>query len=354
MTLLSHRTTELVLSPPPGHPLLDLRPEISPLRDVIEQSILDWADEFDLLDGEQARRKLARTHLGELVARAYPRIEPDRVRAIAGWFTWAFVIDDCYDRPVGGHADAVTRLLHVLTPDGTEATTVRTRLDGALARVWSELARDRSPLWRMRFTQHMVQFVAAFKYEALNRGHRHTPSLVSYTQLRRASGGITPSLDLLEAATGQEVPALLHESEQLRTMFDRASDVVVWVNDIVSLPKELRNGETTNGVLVLAQARGLDPQSAVTAAYDLVARQMEEFAAAEQDLDLLVRGWLGLDRAELDALSSFVAGMKSWMRANLDWSNGCARYLVADGVHLATDPGLVAPLPGATAHREQP
>ncbi|GHH56616.1 terpene synthase family protein [Lentzea cavernae] len=345
MTLMSSYGTELLLSPPPGHPLLDFRPEISPLADVIERSILEWADEFDLLDDERARRKLAGTHLGELVARAYPRIEPGGVRAVAGWFTWAFVIDDCYDHPVGGHAEALERLLRVLTPDGREAPDVRTRLDAVLARVWAELARDRSPLWRMRFTQHMAHFVAAFKYESLNRAQHHTPDLLGYTQLRRASGGITPSLDLLEVANGEEVPALLHETEQLRTMFDRASDVVVWVNDIVSLPKELANGETTNGVLVLAKARGLDPRGAVTAAYDLVARQVGEFLAAERDLDRLTRGWLGLERTELDALASFVAGMRSWMRANLDWSNGCARYLVPDGVRLTTDTGLAAPQP---------
>lgn len=344
MTTVPGDLSDLRLAPDPGHPLLRIESQMSEHVETIERAILAWADGFTLLDSERSRDRLARTRLGELVARSYPKIDISRVHAVAGWFTWAFVIDDCYDNPVGHYDETTERILRLLTPDATLAA-ASTPLDALLAEVWHQLAANRSVHWRMRFTQHMAHFLAAFKYESLNRQHGHTPDLLAYTQLRRSSGGITPSLDLLEVAIDQEVQPLLHETEQLRTMYNRAADVVVWVNDIVSLPKELVAGETTNGVLVLAYDQGLDVQGGIDAVYGLVARQVREFDTARREFDKLARGWLGLRPDELSAAASFIDGMRSWMRGNLDWSDHCDRYRVADGVRLSTDVTLVAPPP---------
>ncbi|WP_086824753.1 hypothetical protein [Allokutzneria sp. NRRL B-24872] len=340
--------SELHPWPEPDHPLLAITPVVSAHRAELERHILAWADDYDLLDDAQARAKLAGTRLGELVARSYPLIEPERLRAVAGWFTWAFVIDDCFDGDslAGSDHDAVAgRMLLVLTPDASRAPAT-TRLDALLSEVWHGLAADRSPAWRMRFSLHMTHFLAAFKYESLNRGTGHTPELRGYAQLRRSSGGITPSLDLLEAATGREVPALLHETDQLRAMYNHAADVVVWVNDIVSLRKELVAGETTNGVLVLARERGGGLQDAVDAVYRRVAWHVEEFHRAEAELAAISDDWLGLGAAERAALADFTHGLRAWMRGNLDWSRGTHRYQVPDGVRLSTDTSLVRP-PGA-------
>ncbi|MBB5979898.1 terpene synthase family protein [Kribbella solani] len=332
----------LRLDPPSDHPLFRIQPALSPYAERIEAAILSWADRYDVLDDPRARRRLAKTRLGELIARAYPTIEADRIVPVAGWFTWAFVIDDCFAGPVGDYDAVCARILAVLGKDGQSGPAV-TRLDALLGEVWECLAVGRSRAWRDRFILHMSQFLAAFKYEALNREHGHTPHQLQYTQLRRASGGITPSLDLAEVVAGQEVLPLLLESEPLVAMYNRASDVVVWVNDIVSLPKELAAGETTNGVLVLARTHGVGHQDAVAIAWELVAEQVAQFDAAQREFEELIDAWFGLTSAEVATASAFVAGMRSWMRGNLDWSHHTDRYLIADGMRLSTDAGLVRP-----------
>ncbi|MFE0425624.1 hypothetical protein ACFW15_25095, partial [Streptomyces sp. NPDC058953] len=334
----------LDLWPRPGHPLLTLQPHISPWEEQLEAAVMNWADAYDLLDSPAARDRLARSHLGALIARSYPAMGLHRAEAVAGWFTWAFVIDDCHDRQPEGTIDydsSAFRILRLLTPDATLPPTTASRLDAILARVWHDLARDRSAAWRMRFTLHMTHFLAAFKYESLNRRHHHTPGLLGYTQLRRASGGITPSLDLLEVASDREIPPLLHESDQFQTMFNRASDVVVWVNDIVSLRKELVAGETTNGVLVLARERGCGLQDAIDAVYQRVGHWVSEFRQAREELRALSGQWLGLTRGERHAVESYADGMEAWMRGNLDWSFCSDRYQRADGVRLTSDTDLV-------------
>ncbi|GAA2796513.1 terpene synthase family protein [Crossiella cryophila] len=324
---------QLRLDPPAGHPLLDLSSAISPHLAELEAGILDWADRYPLLDGPAARDKLARTRLGELIARCYPTIAPDRITAVTGWFTWAFVIDDCHDQPRCDHDESAARTMDLLA--GAPPATA-TPLEDQLSEVWQRLSAGMSTSWRHRFALHMAHFLVAFKYEAANRRHRQVPELAGYRQLRRASGGITPSLDLIEVTTGQEVPALLHEFEETRLMFNRAADVVVWVNDIVSLPKELAAGEVSNGVLVLAREGDLDLQRAVEATYVLIGRQLAEFRQAEAEAETLLRHWRGLEPAAVDAVRTFADGLRSWMRGNLDWSAHSDRYQVTDGIRLAT------------------
>lgn len=365
MTPLPH---DLRLLPPPDHALYRLPARMSPHRQELERLILEWADRYGLVDGPRARRRLADTHLGELIARCYPHLRAERLAPLAGWFTWAFVIDDLYDgrecakaARAAGHTRTTLRMLAALPtlsgepPHPPPRTRARTRtrtgarthalppLAVELAEVWRRLAARQSIQWQLRFITHMGQFLDAFRYEAANRERRHVPALSGYTQLRRASGGITPSLDLLEYAAGQEVPALLHESEQLRTMVNKAADVVVWVNDVLSLRKELAVGEVTNGVLAVGRELGCGMQDAIDHVYRKVARDVGVFLRAEQSLTALCGSWHGLGEEDRAAVGAFTDGLKAWMRGNLEWGCNSRRYLEADTLRLAGGPAVPDP-----------
>ncbi|MEE1785587.1 hypothetical protein PUR71_22165 [Streptomyces sp. SP17BM10] len=348
---------DLRLLPPTDHVLYRLPPRMSPHREELERLILQWADRYGLVDGPRARRRLADTHLGELIARCYPHLRAERLAPLAGWFTWAFVIDDLYDgrecakaARAAGHTRTTLRMLTTLPtrpggpPPSRPRRTARTRarrmppLTVELAEVWRGLAGRQSLQWQLRFITHMGQFLDAFRYEAANRERRHVPALSGYTQLRRASGGITPSLDLLEYAAGLEVPALLHESEQLRTMVNKAADVVVWVNDVLSLRKELAVGEVTNGVLAVGRELGCGMQDAIDHVYRKVARDVGVFLRAEESLTALCASWHGLGEEDRAAVGAFTDGLKAWMRGNLEWGCNSRRYLEVDTFRLGGGP----------------
>ncbi|MFD0275106.1 hypothetical protein ACFVHB_14560 [Kitasatospora sp. NPDC127111] len=340
---------DLRLLPGPDHVLYRLPPRMSPHREELERLILDWADRYGLVDSPRARQRLADTHLGELIARCYPHLRAERLEPLAGWFTWAFVIDDLYDgcasAEAAGHTRATLRMLAALSLRSGEPSPARDvpPLAVELAEVWRRLAGRQSLQWQLRFITHMGQFLDAFHYEAANREHRHVPALSGYTQLRRASGGITPSLDLLEYAAGLEVPALFHESEQLRTMVNKAADVVVWVNDVLSLRKELVVGEVTNGVLAVSRELRCGMQDAIDHVYRKVARDIDAFLHAEESLTTLCRGWHGLRESDRAAIGAFTDGMKAWMRGNLEWALNSRRYLEVDTLRLTGTPALPAP-----------
>ncbi|MEC3953701.1 hypothetical protein VMT65_11710 [Nocardia sp. CDC153] len=337
---------ELDCLPPPEHPLFALPARISPHRARLERLILDWADAFELLETPRQRERLAGTRLGELVARAFPFVRADRLEPLAGWFTWAFVIDDWYDGPGGaathGHERALAQVLAALPVDGCHTGEYDAGLVRQLAAVWRLLAAPQSVSWRLRFIDDMAGFMESFAYEAINRRSRHVPKVLPYAQLRRQSGGITPCLRLLEYAAGLEVPGVIQRSDPFRRMFDHTADVVVWVNDVLSLRKELAIGEVSNGVLAVAAERRCDLQTAIDAVYRRVAEDIAAFHCAERELTDMCADWRGLADADRRAVRVCVEGMKSWMRGNLDWSLRSERYVQADTVRLCTSPRLLS------------
>ncbi|MFI9202897.1 hypothetical protein [Streptomyces sp. NPDC053048] len=315
----------------------------------MEKLVVQWADRYGLVDNPVARRRLTETHLGELIARCYPCLEADRLETLAGWFTWAFVIDDLYDRQVspevfGPSATTMWMLGALSFPSGHRAPEPQhPPLAAELAAVWQDLAARQSLAWQIRFIAHTGTFLDAFVSEARNRAHRRIPPLREYRQLRRVSGGIIPALDLLEYAAGLELAPLLHESQQLRTMLNKAADVVVWVNDVLSLPKELAVGEVTNGVLVVSREFGCDMAEAVDRVYEKVAEDVHTYLRAERDLMAMAEAWGGLSERDHAALTALNDGMKAWMRGNLEWGMGSRRYLAADGLRLTDNPKLLTP-----------
>ncbi|MEU7043498.1 hypothetical protein AB0A77_20850 [Streptomyces varsoviensis] len=331
----------LDLLPGPEHPLYELPPRRAANARALDEMVVDWARRYGPADGPAdgpaAPERMTAVRAGDLIARTYPGLRADRAVPLAGWFAWLFAIDDYFDhggpRTPDGHAAATRKVLAAL-PTAPETAGPGDADPGPplvrhIAHVWRRIAPGCGLCWRMRFLTHVTHFLSAFQYEELNRRQRHTPSLDGYVQLRRASGSITACLDLLEFATGLEVPPLLHETEQLRTMANRAADVVVWVNDVVSLKKELAIGETTNGVLVVRRELGLSAQESVDYIYARVADDIRAFQAAEAELERICARWLGVTEAERAALDSLADGMRCWMRGNLDWSVRSGRYAVA-------------------------
>ncbi|MFH9069887.1 terpene synthase family protein [Streptomyces alboflavus] len=331
MTLPYDDLDALRIFPGPDHLLYRLPSRTEPDGHRLDDLVRHWADACGLLEDASAHKRLGDAAVGDLITSCYPGLRPDRAAPLAGWISWLFVIDDYYDRlDVQGEEYPDT-----LTEEIIDALPVEPRghirhheapLARELARLWRHIAPQLSRWWRMRFATHVAHFLTAFRHERMHRREGLPPGLRAYAELRRASSSVTACLDLLEYATGREVPSLLHETRQLRTMFGKATDVVAWVNDVVSLRKELGIGDTNNGIVVVRRELGLDTQGAIDHVYRAVDRDIEEFLDAEAELWRMCEHWSGVTDAEQSALALLSDGMKAWMRGNLDWSVRANRY----------------------------
>jgi 5-epi-alpha-selinene synthase len=137
----------------------------------------------------------------------------------------------------------------------------------------------------------MLHFIRAVEecwnswvWEATNRAKDMTPDVATYINMRPLTVALYPCLALLEIAEGIALPPEVWEHSVVRELELRTSSAVGWANDIISLKKELAEGESHNLVLLLHSQEGLPLQKAVERVAQMHDCQVKAFIALEQQL----------------------------------------------------------------------
>ena len=126
-------------------------------------------------------------------------------------------------------------------------------------------------------------------------------------------------LAFIELCEHIELPPNLRGTSVVRRLNRLTNNVISWSNDLFSLEKELRQGELLNLVVALRAEYGLTLQAAVTRAAQMHDAEVRAFLELESHLPSF--------GAQADALlKRYIAGLRSWMRGNVDWSQMTARY----------------------------
>lgn len=145
------------------------------------------------------------------------------------------------------------------------------------------------------------------------------PDMETYIGKRQHSGGMTIGIDLIEFAEGIELGTELLDSKAFRVLATTTNNVVCWSNDIFSLAKEQARGDVNNLVVIVQHREHLTLQEAVERVNEMVTEQVRLFEETERALQEMPEEMQGPMRA-------FIAGLKAWMRANVDWSLETKRY----------------------------
>ena len=292
---------------------------VSPHTEQAREHLTTWTQDNGLLRGVQARERFQRADFGWFAALVYPTADAEALDLMAQWFAWLFLVDDQLDdgsfgRSPEGMAQAVALMRDILNNDSVPPGDAHAPpIASALADLWRRTAHRASPAWRERFTRHLEQcLTTATVWEAENRVRGSVPSQESYIANRRHTGAIYVCMDLIEIVEDVEAPAESYRTPTFRAALDAACDVVCWVNDVYSYAKERSLGEIHNLVHVVAHHRTLDERRAMEEVCSAVAERTDDFLAAEDDL-------LREYPQEVPWLRPCLAGMRSWMRGNLDW-----------------------------------
>ncbi|MFD1829634.1 isoafricanol synthase [Streptomyces desertarenae] len=290
---------------------------------------LCWLRDFGLLRDGSDLREYDALRLERAMARFYPRARGEDLALATDVNGWFFVFDDQFDGELGQRPDAVARLLdslvRVMDGDAPSAGAEAGPLVEGFRDLWRRVNDGMGPLWRHRFREHWHGYLLAHHREALNRSGDALPGIDEYLAARRHSIGIQPCLDLAERFGRYTLPRELHEGFPLREMRRITDEVAIFVNDIVSLDKELAVGDVNNAVILLARGTGRSVRECVpevcAAANGRVARFLEHAALLSARLE--GTGTPGAVRAQV---ADYVDGMRNVMRGNLDWSLESRRY----------------------------
>jgi hypothetical protein len=307
---------------------------VSPFLDQARNHALAWMERFGLTKDPEANEKTYRHwKLGEAVATFFPDATPGGLDLAADLWGWYFApFDDSFDGELGRDPRRAAVICQDLcailaVPDGG-ALPASYPVAAAFADIWWRSCRNMSPAWKQRGAQHWKQYFMAHLGEVLDRCHHRAPDLISCLRQRCVSSSTGPSIDLIEVASGYEVPEVAWLTPLLSELRQLAGEIIAITNDLVSADKEAAEGDRYNNVLLVLEDQG---HCSRTEAIDVL-RQMthERF-----------RRFLRLERHVLDlddvvgpagsvALRRHVLGLHDIVAGDNEWEHTSGRYEATD------------------------
>ncbi|SHM42992.1 isoafricanol synthase [Actinacidiphila paucisporea] len=294
------------------------------------QHTLQWVQGMGLLTGDVATAEYDALRLERLMAYFYPDASAPDLELAADFNAWFFIFDDQFDGGLGTRPDEIRQVVDALVGamavDGAEpAVTGETPLVRGFRDIWLRSTAGTPLAWRLRFREHWRAYLAAHEGEARHRTADRLPSLDRFLDVRRETIGVRPCLDFAERCGGYALPDELHDSSALREMREITGDVVIFVNDIVSLTKELAAGDVNNSVVVHRARTGCTIEESVEHVSALANARTARFArlaaALPGTLDLR-----GVRRGTREHVDHYVDAMRHLMAGNLTWSLATSRY----------------------------
>jgi len=319
--------------------LCPFKSAVHPWAVAVEQdAVRRWAQRLGFKPTQKAFLKLKGSRFGMLLSQCHPHATVEDLELIIDFAIWLFFWDDQFDTAVGGE--------RLLAPEQVQRLNERAAalLEGAAVEpdegvlMWSlvelreRLTQRMSEGWWRRFVRDLEGYLAATVQESAYRRALRQPDVAEYIHLRRQSGGVYPMLDLIEVATGCELSAEASRHPLVRELMSTTVDIVCWANDLFSLENDLADAGHLSLVFSLEQHLGLPLQEALNLAASMHDAEVRNFIGLEQGLLCFNEAQ---DAAQDAAVVSYVDGLKSWIRANVDWSVMTGRYHVGNGPELS-------------------
>lgn len=283
-------------------------------------SCLRWAANHGLLPNQNAFKKAAQIRVDELAVLAYPSSNPVVTQICTDLLLWFFLADDQFDeRKHGASPKAMAAIsqnfIDILRTGDARLATLP--LDRALLDLRERLLLHLPQEWLTRFCNNMVRYLCGCIVEAENRQKGITPSIQAYRDIRRASVGTYPCFDAIELAMEQTLPEAMADDAGLETLRHVASDVIAWINDIVSYRKESAFNDPHNIISVLMAAHRYNEAVAISTTKQLILAGMTEFRRRATQVS---------ERLHDPIVARYIDGLYAWISGVDAWSPRSERY----------------------------
>jgi hypothetical protein len=298
----------------------------------VQHHINQWMIDHHYLKTERALKRFKAGKFAWTTGRAHPHASHDDILLVATYMSWLFMLDDlCDEEDLGKQPERLQQVhdeIIALMKHPRPATHDDNPVMVGLIDIWDRMRARAAPEWVERFIATFEDYASGCVWEARNRATNTIPSVIEYTEMRRKTSALYIFFDLIELADHVSLPPEVLEHEHIRNLKLLANDGVAWFNDLVSLEKEIRVGDFHNLVLIMQHERDLTLQEAVESAAQLFNAMVAAYIELEADTPSF--------GAAVDAeVQRYLAGLRYWVRGNIDWSYETGRYGQAKTVAAA-------------------
>ena len=298
-------------------------PEISPHAEIAQAEARDWAIRFGLLSDIEAQAKFDTYKYGWLAARSYPAVSLDMLTLVTCWMIWTFTFDDYCDNVLGKNSARVRAcadaFMAVLQGRADFVEDPRP-LTLALHDLWQRTAQDAPSDWAARFMRNFGDYLDGNVWEADCFSNGIVPVVSEYMRMRVYTIAMYVFIDLIEVCEGFFLPHRMLEGSDFRRIITLTNRSVCWFNDFISYQKEYRDGDVQNLVILIHREQMLSLSEAAAKVVMLHNDDIRTYIVIEQKILA--------ENAQDPRIARYVAGLRSWIRGDMDWSYESQRYLV--------------------------
>ncbi|KAL4938904.1 hypothetical protein BDV06DRAFT_225530 [Aspergillus oleicola] len=309
-----------------------LHPEYEKARD---EALNPWIRRY--VDNDESCRALQQDEFGLFAAVICADAPYDKLCTVAKFFAWYYLWDDLFDfdtlknESIHGMGDnrriSIEYIQHQILPSKNvrpDFSSYPLQLQKALMS-WDEIGvhvRDVcSEETRELLCKEMVDYMSSVGgVNALFDGGKR-PTLEEYWERRDRDAGVYPGIATIPFVAGIDVTAQDVGGRQMEETWKQASYVVHIVNDMISLHKELDDGQIENLISILILNESISVNDALQEAYQLAEKNYTGLKNSASALES--------DDSEYSqpVSSAFARGCVDLVKGVLYWSYNGGRYL---------------------------
>ncbi|WP_327250048.1 terpene synthase family protein [Streptomyces sp. NBC_01320] len=266
----------------------------------------------------------------------YPHGEAARLVTVCNFIDVVTIYDDVSSTPPDGgspqpaaQTEKINRILRGHRPQDSFP------LGQALHDVWQDFTATAPTGLLQRLTQAMHDVLEGITEETAIRKSDNVPDLQTLLRLRRGPIYADVCLLLLEYVLNIELPPEFLTDPRVTEVHNRWADSFFMLNDILSLAKEIRDGDwSLNTVAAIGAAHQLDLQEAVNETARLIELNESAFTKARDEL-------LASDLGRIPHAATYLTELDYLISASAAFQGHCSRYYQRSTDWDPTRPAMV-------------
>lgn len=294
-----------------------------------------WAGELGMLEPGHGRHVTGAWHEREftsmdyafLTACTHPDAAPPELDLVTDWYVWATFFDrhvgEKYQRSrdLDGAKNYLTRLSAFMPINPIDASPVPTNsVERGLADLWARTVPRTSTDWRIRFSRSTQSLLEGSLWKLGNINRNHVPDPIRYVEMRRRAGGGPWSADLVEHATGAEVPPEIARTQPMCVLKKSFSDSVHLRRDIFSYQRCTDNRSMLNNcVHAVEKSFDCNSQEATDLVNNLLTSRLYQFEKSVLNELPAAFDQYSLGTTARERVHRYTKGLQDWQAGSQVW-----------------------------------